>query len=197
LVHPIDDRGLGPAVMQPSPSWFRLLAAPGVFVLALVTCLSSAAYDFSGMPADLPIGEIKSVTPDWRPHLCRRSDRQKVICAIEAFLACTTFYRIDLCERVGIYPSVVPQDEYDLYGEGDTNPFGPGPAVEQYRLLEFRSLDARYAPPLLLVHMESRTCYRTGPPPQCSVWWSEYAIISHLDTATPEIAAAGALELPP
>ena len=175
-------------------SWFRL----GIVVLVLTACISiAAADDFAGMPADLPIGEIKSVTRDWRPHLCRRSDRQKVICAIEAFLGCTTFYRTDLCERVGLYPSLIPQDGYDLYGEGDTGPFGPDPAVEQYRLLEFRSLDARYAPPLLLVHMESRTCYRVGPPPHCGPWWPQYAVISHLDTATPAIAADGALEPPP
>lgn len=184
-------------MMELSPSWFRLLAAPGVFVLALIACPLSAADDFTELPADLPIGEVKSVTRDWRPYACGMSARTRVICAIEAFLACSTFERRDLCERVGLYPSQVPQHDYDIYGEGSFDLFPPTPAVEQYRLLEFRSLDVRYSPPLLLIHFESRTCYHSGPPPDCDLWWRRYAVISHLYTSEPDIAEWGALKRSP
>lgn len=169
----------------------------GSVALAFGAFGAVAADVYSGMPADLPIAEIASVHRDWQPHLCRKSDRQKVIGAIEAYIACGTFYRTDLCERAGLYPSPLWRDSYDLYGEGDTSPFDPDPAVVQYRLLEFRSLDARYSPPLLVVHMESRTCYRVGPPPRCGPWWPRYAVISHLDTAAPAITASGTVKPSP
>jgi hypothetical protein len=174
-------------------SWFGF----GVAVLVLAGSLSSAADEFTEMPADLPVGEIKSVTRDWHPYACGMSARTRVICAIEAFLACSTFERRELCERVGLYPSRVPQHEYDIFGEGSFELFPPTPAVQQYRLLEFRGLDAQYSPPLLVIHFESRTCYRSGPPPDCDLWWPRYAIISHLDTTEPDIAEWGTLVPPP
>lgn len=61
LGHPSDDRGLGYTMMELSPSWFRLLAAPGAGALALVAWLSSVTADSRGIPADLPIGELKTL----------------------------------------------------------------------------------------------------------------------------------------
>jgi len=171
-------------------SWLGL----GPVVLVLVACLSSAAAESLGFPTELPLGEIKSVDRDWRPRRCEISDRDKVVCAIEAFIACATFYRRDLCGRVGLYPLLISKHEYYLYGESNfDDPFGPSPAIVQYRLLEFRNLDERYFPSVLLVHMESRTCYRTGPPPDCERWWPGYAIITNLDTTQPNIAEWGTL----
>jgi hypothetical protein len=176
----------------------RPLAAFGAAALALVACISSAAAGPNGIPDDLPIGEIKTVNGDWRPHLCEISDRNKVVCAIEAFIACATFYRRDLCQRVGLYPLLITTDEYYLYGEANfDDPFGPEPALVHYRLLEFRNLDERYFPPVLLVHLESRICYRIGPPPLCKSWSHEYAILTALDTTQPNMAAWGAMSPPP
>jgi hypothetical protein len=170
----------------------RVPRAAGI-VLALLLWGWTALADSIGIPIELPVRAIASVPRDWRPYACAMSNETKIVCAIKIYLACTTLYRTDLCELVGLYPRLVPQDAYDIYGEGDTSPYNPEPSHEQFRLLEFRNLDARYSPPVLLVHVESRTCYRLGPPPQCSGWYSQYLIISHLDTGAPSIAASGGL----
>jgi hypothetical protein len=174
------------------PVAYRILAV-GALVLALSTWEATALADPADIPTDLRLREIKSVTRDWRPHACETSARTRVICAIEKFMACGSFERTDLCEEVGWYPSRIPQHAYDVYGEGSFEPFPKTPAVRQYRLQEFRNLDARYSPPLLVIHLESRICYRGGPPPDCGQWWPVYYILSHLDTTGPDVAEWGTL----
>lgn len=198
LGHPNDDRGLGHTMMELSPSWFRLLAAPSAGALALVAWLSSVTADSRGIPADLPIGELKTLRRDWQPDDCTRSEREQIICTIEAFFVCNDFFRKDLCERVGLYPSLVPEQEYVLFIGRIVEGEFVLPDLRQYRLLEFRSLDERYSPPILLVHVEMRYCWHIARRPvSCSVWGQEYEIISSLDTAQPNVAAWGVVHTPP
>jgi hypothetical protein len=168
----------------------RILAV-GALVLALSTWEATALADPADIPTDLPLRDIRSVDRDWQPDRCT-SETPPVICTLDAFLACLNFYRRDLCELAGFYPSRISRHEHDLYF--DIDHFEPLASVVQYRLLEYGSLDARYEPPLLLVHLERRNCYRGPPLPPCGAWWPRYAIISHLYTTAPEIAAWGYVE---
>lgn len=149
--------------------------------------------DLRGVPADLPLGVIKTVNSNWQPDDCTKSEREQVVCTISAFIACQDFFRRDLCDRVGLYPALVPEQDYVLYGK----PFVEGddvrPDIRQYRLLEFRNLDDRYSPPILLVHVDARACWHTQGPLNCGAWEPEYVVISSLDTAEPNVAAWGVM----
>ncbi len=174
-------------------SWFGFGAA----VLVLVAWLSSATADSRGIPADLPIGEVKTLKRNWQPDDCTRSEREQIVCTVEAFIVCQYFFREDLCERVGLYPTLIPEQDYVLYSERIVEWDFVAPDYRQYRMLEFRSLDERYSPPILLVHIETRECWYMHGPPWCSIWGREYEIISSLDSVQPNVAAWGVVYTPP
>lgn len=174
-----------------------IIAAMVGALAMLVAWPSSAADDRIGLPEEWPFGKTETIGRDWRPGDCRIWDRQGIICAIEAFIACEDFFRKELCEQVGLYPSLVPEHDYALYGQRVVEADWVQPDLRQYRLLEIGSLDPRYLPPLLLAHIETRYCWRMERRPVfCSLWWREYAVISELDSTEPNIAASGVVAQP-
>jgi hypothetical protein len=163
----------------------------GAIVVALFAWIEGALGDVYGIPTQLPLGEIKLVDRDWRPRRCGITDSNRAVCAIEAYFACLFFMRRDLCEIAGWHPRQVPMEEDLLFGDRGIDGPLPDPSLVQYRLVEFRNLDERFSPPVLVVGLELRRCYRSGPPPVCDSWEARFVVLTSLDTPAPYIAELG------
>jgi hypothetical protein len=146
---------------------------------------------------DVPIGKIEAIDARWQPNACEGSGRKEIPCAVAAYLACDSFFRTDLCERVGIYPTLIPRQDYRLYGRRVVEWDWVAPDFEQYRIVEVRNLDERYWPPLWIVHLEVRDCWRMKRPPSCSGWGMLYQIIWNTDTLVSDVVAAGVVSSAP